>query len=121
MKTFKFILRAIFSPFIFLGATIAVFAGLIFPTTMLIIMSFVQLLAIIFFDILSLVLNSSIQCEFTDDEETFIQITNSKYINVILGITPLLWVQFFVTYKFLFKPEDFSQMLKKAFDTSVPY
>lgn len=99
----KMIIRIILTPFIFVGGLITVVAGLILPTTMTIIGSFILLIQKLIIDVLNLGLSNKIE----NTDMSLITPTKSEYLNHILGITVIIWFPFFVCYVWLIKGEIF--------------
>lgn len=101
-KKAKFWGRLIISPFVFLFYNFFVWAGLIFPTTLIIGISGIQFLTAIGVGILNLVLTTKIRTE-----DTFFDYFNNVYLDSLLGLTVLIWSPFYLTYRFLWFEEFF--------------
>jgi hypothetical protein len=99
----KKIFRIILSPLIFVGALCTVVAGLILPTTMTIIGSFMLFFQKLIVDVINLGLSNKIE----QSDMSLITPTNSEYLNHILGVTVILWFPFFVCYVWIIKGEIF--------------
>ena len=94
-------LRIILSPFIFIYYSFLIFAGLLFPTTMLIIISLIGLIKIpVFF-----LINKSIDDEVSLENEPFIEYSRYIFVNHLIGATVLLWFPFYFTLKYITEGE----------------
>lgn len=82
-------------PFIFTFYLVCILAGLVFPTTLIMLLSFASLLVqpLIWFINLGLTGSSKIRYDFP-----LIEATDSLALNNLLGLTIILWVPFFGAY-----------------------
>ena len=96
----KIIYRIIATPLVFILCIIIVFGGLIFPTTVLMIISIFELFVQPFIWLINKGLDKKITRDFQ-----LIEFSDNRNLNSLLGLTVLLWFPFYGAYLYWYKGE----------------